>query len=227
MGSKPHNFKGKKTSSQQWLKRQLSDPYVKRASAENYRCRSAFKLLEMDDRYHLLQPGGVVIDCGAAPGSWTQVAVERTCSFASPENNSDQSKGLVIGVDLEHMLPVEGAFILHQSDFTLPETQQKISKLLNGKPVDVVLSDMAPPASGQKFMDHELIVELCFAVLRFGVTVLRPGGHLLCKLWQGGEQCKLESAMKQVFESVKVVKPGASRQDSAEVFLLGRNMRER
>ncbi|KAK7507242.1 hypothetical protein BaRGS_00001177 [Batillaria attramentaria] len=224
-GSKPRNLKGKKTSSQEWIKRQLSDPYVKRARTENYRCRSAFKLLEIDDKYRLLQPGGVVIDCGAAPGSWTQVAVERVLSSAQSENETDKLKGLVIGIDLNHMTPIEGAFILHQSDFTALQTQEKIVKILGGRPVDLVLSDMAPRASGQKFMDHELIVELCFSVLRFGVTVLRPGGHLLCKLWQGGEQRKLESAMQSVFESVKVVKPDSSRSDSAEIFLLGRNLR--
>ena len=135
-------------------------------------------------------------------------------------------EGLVIGIDLEHMMPVDGAFIIHQSDFTSPDTQQKILKILNGRPVDVVLSDMAPRATGQKSLDHEQIVDLCFAVLLFGRKVLRPGGHLVCKMWQGREQQKLESAMGSLFEKVKVAKPASSRTDSAEIFLVGRNFLE-
>lgn len=139
---------------------------------------------------------------------------------------AENLEGLVIGIDLEHMMPVHGAFIIHQSDFTSPDTQQKILKILNGRPVDVVLSDMAPRATGQKSLDHEQIVDLCFAVLLFGRKVLRPGGHLVCKLWQGREQQKLESAMGSLFEKVKVAKPASSRTDSAEVFLVGRNFLE-
>lgn len=130
---------------------------------------------------------------------------------------------MVIGIDLQHMMPVEGAFILHQSDFTSPDTRQQVLKILNGRPVDTVLSDMAPRATGQKSLDHEQIVDLCFSVLMFGRKVLRPGGHLVCKLWQGREQKKLETAMGSLFEKVKVVKPDSSRMDSAEIFLVGKN----
>ncbi|XP_076459004.1 rRNA methyltransferase 2, mitochondrial-like [Babylonia areolata] len=121
------------------------------------------------------------------------------------------------------MMPVEGAYIIHQSDFTLPDTQRKVQTILNGRPVNVVLSDMAPRATGQKSLDHELIISLCFSVLVFARNVLRPGGHVVCKLWQGGEQQKLESAMGMMFEKVKVVKPASSRTDSAEIFLVGKN----
>ncbi|KAL8587814.1 hypothetical protein ACOMHN_021032 [Nucella lapillus] len=225
--SKSYRLKGRKTSSQQWLKRQWSDPFVKKAKAENYRCRSAFKLLEIDERHRLLRPGNVVIDCGAAPGSWTQVAVEKVCQTTCVDEDEENGRreGLVIGIDLEHMMPVEGAYILHQSDFTLPDTQDKVRAILGGRPVDVVLSDMAPRATGQKSLDHELIVKLCFSVLVFARSVLRPGGHLVCKLWQGGEQQKLESAMGSIFEKVKVVKPSSSRTDSSEIFLFGKNFR--
>ncbi|KAK7113524.1 rRNA methyltransferase 2, mitochondrial-like [Littorina saxatilis] len=223
--SKSPSLKGKSTSSQNWIKRQLSDPYVKKARTENYRCRSAFKLLEMDEKHRLLQPGSVVIDCGAAPGSWTQVAVDKVCS-ANQEHEASKAKGLVIGIDLEHMVPVEGAYILHQSDFTSQNTQQKILNILSGRQVDVVLSDMAPRATGQKALDHEQIINLCFTVLIFGRNVLRPGGHLVCKLWQGSDQPKLEHAMSTMFKKVKVAKPDSSRSESAEVFLVGKNFLE-
>jgi 23S rRNA (uridine2552-2'-O)-methyltransferase len=134
---------------------------------------------------------------------------------------------MVIGIDIEHMNPVEGAYILHQSDFTLPETQEKVFKILNGRPVDVVLSDMAPKATGQKSLDHDRIVELCFTVLLFGKKVLKPGGSLVCKLWQGANQHRLEAAMTSLFEKVKVAKPSSSRSDSAEIFLVGKNFQSR
>lgn len=121
------------------------------------------------------------------------------------------------------MLPIEGAYVLHQSDFTSKETQQTILTILNGRQADVVMSDMAPSASGQKSLDHDIIVDLCYSVLLFSRRVLKPGGHVLCKLWQGSELRKLELTMGKLFENVKVVKPSASRQDSSEIFLLGRN----
>ena len=129
----------------------------------------------------------------------------------------------IIGVDLQDFIPVEGATILKKSDFTSAETQQKILDLLAGKKADIVLSDMAPNATGIKSLDHEQIVELCIAVIRFANVVLAPGGTCLVKLWQGGEQAKLETLMRKLFQRVQVVIPSASRPDSAELFILARN----
>ncbi|KAL3876745.1 hypothetical protein ACJMK2_034542 [Sinanodonta woodiana] len=214
----PENLKGKSLSSQLWLRRQLNDPYVQKARVENWRCRSAFKLLEIDDKRDILKPGNIVIDCGAAPGSWSQVAVKRVNSSA--ENPGDPT-GIVIGIDIQHMFPVPGATILDQHDFTKKETQVKITELLSGKQADVVLSDMAPNASGSRELDHDQIVQLCMSVLEFSSKVLRPGGTVLCKLWMGRDTQTLNSVMDRMFDRVKVVKPDASRSDSAEIFLLG------
>ncbi|XP_046359462.1 rRNA methyltransferase 2, mitochondrial-like [Haliotis rufescens] len=204
--------KGKKISSQQWLIRQRKDPYVEKAAADNYRCRSAYKLLEIDDRHKLLHPGGVVIDCGAAPGSWTQVALERV-----------KEHGQVISIDLQPMATIDKAVVLCKKDFTTPETQAEVKQHLSGRLADFVMSDMAPRASGVKSLDHDRIISLCVETVKFSCVVLREGGAVLCKLWQGAEQPRLEHIMKQLFKTVRVVKPDASRSDSAEIFLLGKN----
>ncbi|CAE1248558.1 rlmE [Acanthosepion pharaonis] len=217
--SKPHNLKGKSTSSQKWITRQLKDPYVKRAREESYRCRSAFKLVEIDDRFDLLRPGSVVIDCGAAPGSWTQVAVERVNAAGTAKS---QKEGCVISIDKQFMVPVKGAITLATMDFTKGQTQNKVLEVLSGRKADIILSDMAPNTTGIRSMDHDLIIELCFSVLEFSRTVLRPDGALLCKLWQGHEQKELEQRLGDVFQTVKIIKPQASRGDSAEIFLLGK-----
>ncbi|XP_050391081.1 rRNA methyltransferase 2, mitochondrial [Patella vulgata] len=219
----PKNIKGKGKGSQEWLRRQLNDPYVKKAQSENYRCRSAYKLLEIDKRFNILKPGNIVIDCGAAPGSWCQVAVEKI------NKNSDLNSvnGTVIGVDLQHFVDIEGVHVIGGADFTDKDTQIKIMEILNGKKADVILSDMAPKASGIKSMDHELIIELCVKVLKFGIEVLKPAGTILCKIWMGYNQKQLEEAMKHLFESVQVVKPLSSRTDSAEIFLLAQNFKKR
>ncbi|XP_067673509.1 ribosomal RNA large subunit methyltransferase E-like isoform X2 [Haliotis asinina] len=204
--------KRKKISSQLWLMRQQKDPYVEKAAADNYRCRSAYKLLEIDDRHKLLHPGGVVIDCGAAPGSWTQVALERV-----------KEHGQVVSIDLQPMTAIHKAFVLSERDFTAPETQDEVKQHLSGRLADLVMSDMAPQASGVKSLDHDRIISLCVETVKFSCVVLKEGGAVLCKLWQGSEQPRLEHIMKQLFTSVRVVKPDASRSDSAEIFLLGKN----
>ncbi|XP_067673508.1 ribosomal RNA large subunit methyltransferase E-like isoform X1 [Haliotis asinina] len=207
--------KRKKISSQLWLMRQQKDPYVEKAAADNYRCRSAYKLLEIDDRHKLLHPGGVVIDCGAAPGSWTQVALERV--------KGEQKHGQVVSIDLQPMTAIHKAFVLSERDFTAPETQDEVKQHLSGRLADLVMSDMAPQASGVKSLDHDRIISLCVETVKFSCVVLKEGGAVLCKLWQGSEQPRLEHIMKQLFTSVRVVKPDASRSDSAEIFLLGKN----
>ncbi|XP_033630974.1 rRNA methyltransferase 2, mitochondrial-like [Asterias rubens] len=213
---------GRTPSSQQWLIRQMKDPYVKQAQVDNYRARSAFKLLEIDARYQLLRPGHVVVDCGAAPGSWSQVAVERVNALGK---DPTMPSGKVISVDLQHIEPIEGAILLPNADFTLSSTQSSILTLLNGQLVNTVVSDMAPNSTGVRSMDHDVIMELCRSALRFARKVLREDGNFLCKLWQGQDTGRLKEELTKGFRGVKVVKPDASRKESAEVFLLGRGFK--
>ena len=131
-------------------------------------------------------------------------------------------RGIVIGIDLQHVMPVEGATIFHQCDFTSHDTQARILEKLGNQKADLVLSDMAPAASGVKSLDHDKIIELCSSVVRFSTVVLDHGGSVLCKIWMGGKQHLLENAMKKLFVDVKAVKPPASRADSAELYLLGK-----
>lgn len=137
----------------------------------------------------------------------------------------DVPKGLVIGIDLQEVAPIEGVCLLPSCDLTTEATQAKIKELLQNRLADVILSDMAPRATGLKSHNHEIIVGLCFTVLRFSLSVLKEGGTLLCKLWMGGDQSRLDAAMKSVFDNVRCVKPDASRDDSAEIFLLGRGFK--
>ena len=136
--------------------------------------------------------------------------------------DSNKPKGFVIGVDLKHMSPVEGAIILHDHDFTSKKTQEKLHQILNGRKVDVVVSDMAPKATGHKSMDHDVIVRLCLEGLKFSNKVLKEDGTYLCKLWQGGDWPKLEEMLKLSFSDVRLVKPPASRSESAETYALSR-----
>ncbi|GFN86270.1 ribosomal RNA large subunit methyltransferase e [Plakobranchus ocellatus] len=176
----------------------------------------------INDRFHILKPGHVVVDCGSAPGSWCQVAAHKVNA-----NGEDETKprGTVIGIDLQSMVPIEGVHLLPHCDFTTESTQMKVKDLLHGKKADVLLSDMAPSATGIKSHNHEAIVGLCFSVLRFSLSVLNNGGTIVCKLWSGGDQPRLERAMKIICDSVRVVKPDASRDDSAEIFMLGRGFK--
>ncbi|KAG0717183.1 rRNA methyltransferase 2, mitochondrial [Chionoecetes opilio] len=217
----PKNLKGRSKSSQDWLTRQLNDPYVKLAKHQQYRARSAFKLLEIDKRHRLLVPGQVVVECGAAPGAWTQVAVAAVNSLPQAKN---KSQGMVIGIDLQSVHPVPGATLLDGRDFTAPQTQLQVLELLNGRKVNVVLSDMAPKASGIKGLDHENIISLAYAALRFAAQNTAEGGSLLCKIWEGFMTHQLISDMKRSFRTVKIVKPAASRGDSSEAFLVAKEL---
>lgn len=215
----PKSLKGRSKSSQDWLTRQLNDPYVKLARHENYRARSAFKLKEIDDHHKILHPGQVVVECGAAPGAWTQVAVSRVNSLPNVKNK----QGLVVGIDLLGIHPLPGAIFLCGKNFTHPETQQEILKILNGRKVNVVLSDMAPNASGTRALDHENIIDLAYSALNFAVQHSALRASFLCKVWDGSRDTKLKSDMERYYGSVKVIKPNASRKDSSEKFLLGKN----
>ncbi|KAJ4443252.1 rRNA methyltransferase 2, mitochondrial [Periplaneta americana] len=218
----PRNLKGRSKSSQEWLTRQLADPYVEKAKLSNYRCRSAFKLLEIDDKFNLFAPGQCVIDCGAAPGSWTQVAVQRV---NANKKDAKKSVGQVIAIDRLPIYPIEGAKVLGNADFTSLSTHAKLTEMLSGTRVNVVLSDMAPNATGIREMDHENIVHLAYTALRFAVQVSQVGACVLLKIWDGRDTSKLEKDLARFYEHVKTVKPPASRTDSAEKFLLGRKFK--
>jgi len=218
----PHNLKNKKYSSQLWLKRQLRDPYVELAKQEKYRCRSAFKLLQLNERYKILRPGLTIVDCGAAPGSWTQVAVNIS---NARQASDDFPVGKVYAVDRLPFYPVEGATVLGNMDFTNAETQETLLKLLQGNKVDVVLSDMAPNATGVRELDHENIILLAYAVTRFALRISKVEGALVIKVWDGGKSCQLERDLSKFYRSVKVFKPEATRDESTEKFILARGFR--
>lgn len=216
----PSGLKDK--SSHAWMTRHLNDPYVKRAKMENYRARSAFKLIEIDDRFKIFKPGQMVIDCGCAPGAWSQVATKR---INARKVDPCSPVGKVIAIDLNYTSPIEGAFIISHADFTLPNIQQIIVQHLNGQKPDVILSDMAPNASGVRELDNENIVILGSAALAFAIQTLEVGGVFVCKVWDGACTPRLEKNVEKFFSYFKRVKPAASRTESAEVFLLGKGFK--
>jgi 23S rRNA (uridine2552-2'-O)-methyltransferase len=198
-------------SSRAWLERQLNDPYVRAAKSEGYRSRAAFKLKEMDDKFRFLKRGSKAVDLGAAPGGWTQVLVERC------------GEGNVVGADIQPMDPIEGAHLL-QIDFMLDTAPDTIKACLNG-PVDVVVSDMAAPATGHRETDHLRVMGLCECALAFACEVLKPGGTFLCKVLRGGTERALLETLKQRFGRVLHFKPPASRADSAEMYVVALQFR--
>ena len=213
--AKPQRLKTAKqrTASQQaWLERQINDPFAAKARAHGYRSRAAYKLTEIDDKVRLLKPGARVIDLGAAPGGWTQVALERGVKH-------------VVGVDLLPVDPLPPAHIL-QMDFTDPACGPQLIELLGGAP-DVVLSDMAPNTVGHRQTDHLRIVGLIEAAADFAVEVLRPGGAFVAKAFQGGETAEVIAKLKARFDHVKTVKPKASRPESSEIYLVATGFRGR
>jgi 23S rRNA (uridine2552-2'-O)-methyltransferase len=199
-------------SSRAWLERQITDPYVARAKRQGFRSRAAYKLAEIDDQYRLLKPGARVIDLGAAPGGWSEVAARR----AGP-------RGRVVAIDILEMKPIAGVEFL-QLDFLDETAPGRIKAMLDGK-ADVVLSDMAANATGHRRTDHLRIMALAEAAAHFAREVLAEGGSFLCKVLQGGTEAALLAALKRDFASVKHVKPPASRTDSAELYLLARGFR--
>ncbi|XP_068606445.1 rRNA methyltransferase 2, mitochondrial [Brachionichthys hirsutus] len=216
-------LKSKTGAEQRWLLRQLKDPYVKASHAQSYRCRSAFKLLEMDDKFRLLQPGHTVVDCGAAPGAWSQVAVQRVNSSGA---DPDSPRGTVVGIDLLNIPRLDGTHFLCSRDVTDPATHAELLELLPDRRAHAILSDMAPNASGFRDMDHERLVTLCLSLLKLADEVLRPGGDLLCKYWDGILARKLQEELSKAFDNVRIIKPNASRKDSAELYFLARTYRK-
>jgi 23S rRNA (uridine2552-2'-O)-methyltransferase len=212
--------RGRKLSSTRWLERQLNDPYVRRAKAEGYRGRAAFKIIELDDRFRFLVPGARVVDLGCAPGGWSQVAVERVNSLGAM---AGKPVGRIVGVDLQEVEPIAGVE-LHQLDFLSDDADEKVKGWLGGK-ADVVMSDMAAASSGHKQTDHLRIVALCEAAAQFAFDVLEPGGTFVAKVLSGGAEGGLQTVLKQRFDTVSNVKPPASRSDSSEKFVVARGFR--
>jgi len=219
---KVKSARGRKLSSTLWLQRQLNDPYVKRAKADGYRGRAAYKILELDDRFRFLVPGARVVDLGAAPGGWSQVAVSRVNALGE---KSGKPVGWVLGIDLQEIEPIAGAE-LHQLDFLEDDADEQVKAWLEG-PADVVMSDMAAASSGHKQTDHLRIVALCEAAAQFAFDVLEEGGTFVAKVLAGGAEGSLQTLLKRRFESVANVKPPASRSDSSEKFVVARGFRGR
>jgi 23S rRNA (uridine2552-2'-O)-methyltransferase len=197
------------------LTRQLNDPYVAEAHRLGYRSRAAFKLIQLDDRYHLLKPGGRVVDLGCAPGGWTQIAADRV--------GAAKGRGALVGIDLLPTDPVPDATLL-VGDFRDPAAADRVREALGG-PADLVLSDMAAPATGHAATDHLRIVALAEAALGFAETVLRPGGAFVAKVFQGGAEGALLAALKRDFATVRHAKPAASRAESAETYVVATGFR--
>ena len=211
--------RGRTVSSQRWLQRQLNDPYVAEAKKRGYRSRAAFKLLQIDDQFHFLKPGGRVVDLGAAPGGWTQVAVERV----KPGQEKGKGGGVVIGIDITPIEPIAGAPVLAKV-FYDDDAPAVLEELLGG-PADVVLSDMAAAATGETQVDHLRIMGLAEAAHDFACQVLKPGGSFVAKVLRGGTERTLLDRLKRDFTKVRHVKPEASRADSAEMYVVGTGFR--
>jgi 23S rRNA (uridine2552-2'-O)-methyltransferase len=204
--------KGRKLSSTRWLERQLNDPYVAKAKRLGYRSRAAFKLAEIDDKFHILGPGGRVVDLGAAPGGWVQVALTRV-----------GPAGTVIGIDLQAMESIAGAVLL-QGDFLDNDAPQRLRAALGGE-ADVVLSDMAAAATGHAGTDHLRVMALAEAALAFALEVLAPGGAFVAKVLQGGSERALLETLRRRFARVAHFKPPSSRSDSAELYVVATGFR--
>ena len=204
--------KKRSAASQRWLTRQLNDPYVAAAKQQGFRSRAAFKLVELDERFRLIRRGVKVIDLGAAPGGWTQVAMQRGAAR-------------VVGVDLLPVDPVAGAVML-RGDFSEPEMQERLIAELGGK-ADLVLSDMAPNTTGHAATDHLRIMALAEAALDFAAEVLAEGGGFVAKVFQGGAEQAMLRRLKQRFAVVRHAKPPASRKESSELYVVATGFRSR
>jgi 23S rRNA (uridine2552-2'-O)-methyltransferase len=208
--------KNKRThSSHQWLSRQLNDPYVRKAHAEGYRSRAAFKLIEIDDKHKILKRGARVVDLGAAPGGWSQVAAERI--------GAEKGLGKIVAIDLLDIEPIQHV-LFAQMDFNEEDAPARLKEMLGGQ-ADVVLSDMAANTIGHRQTDHLKIVALVEMAAEFAREVLAPGGSFLAKVLQGGTEGELLALLKRDFKAVKHIKPPASRKDSAELYVLATGFR--
>ncbi|GAB5375839.1 MAG: RlmE family RNA methyltransferase [Acuticoccus sp.] len=215
MSQRVKTAKGRKLSSTLWIERQLNDPYVQKAKAEGYRSRAAYKLIEIDERFAILKRGQTVVDLGAAPGGWSQVAVKRVgADSAAP----------VVAIDILPMDPIDGVIHLTQ-DFAADDAPQSLIAALDGRRPDVVLSDLAPETTGHRQTDHLRIVYLAELAHDFARETLAPGGAFLAKVFQGGTEGDLLAALRRDFRTVKHVKPPASRARSPETYVLATGFR--
>lgn len=210
--------KGRKVSSTKWLERQLNDPYVARARAAGYRSRAAFKIREMDEKHKLFHKGTRVVDLGAAPGGWSQVAAKAV--------GSTDANPLVVGIDYLEMDPIPGV-ILFKKDFTEDDAPQMLIDAMGGKKADLVMSDMAWPTTGHRPTDHLRIVQLIEIAAAFALDVLAPNGTFVAKVFQGGTEHELLHMLKRHFRSTFHAKPPSSRADSAEAYLIAKGFKGR
>lgn len=204
-------IKGRTASSARWLQRQINDPYVAEAIRLGYRGRAAFKIIQLDDQFHFFKSGKRVVDLGCAPGGWSQVAVTRV--------NSTVENPLVVGLDLLPVEPLAGAKLI-QLDFTDETAPERLKELLGGHKADIVMSDMAANTTGMHSIDHLRIMGLLEMAYDFAVQILNPGGVFVAKIFQGGTENDFLAQMKKDFAVVKHAKPGASRKDSSEVYVV-------
>lgn len=211
MGERIKTAKGRKISSIKWLQRQLNDPYVQRAKKDGYRSRAAYKLLEIDEKVHALKKGQIVVDLGAAPGGWCQVAVQKGCKH-------------VVAIDLLEMDDIPDVTFV-QMDFMADEAPQVLIDALGGEKADVVMSDMAHNTIGHQQTDHLKIVALVEAAYYFAVEILKPNGVFIAKVFQGGTQGDLLALMKKDFKTIKHIKPPASRKESPETYVIAQGFR--
>jgi 23S rRNA (uridine2552-2'-O)-methyltransferase len=205
----------RKLSSKLWLERQLNDPYVAQAKREGMRSRAAYKLIEIDDKYHFLKSGITVVDLGAAPGGWSQIAAKRV--------GVANGKGKVVAIDLLEMPEIPGVSFA-QLDFLAEDAPGKLLQMMGGR-ADVVLSDMAPNTTGHRKTDQLRILGLVEGAAAFAAEVLNPGGTFVAKVFQSGADAALMTELKRDFATVKHVKPASSRQDSSERYVLAMGFR--
>ena len=217
---KVKSARGRRMSSTLWLQRQLNDPYVKRAQADGYRGRAAYKILELDDKFRFLVPGARVVDLGCAPGGWCQVATKRVNAIGV---RAGKRQGTILGIDLQQVEPIAGCD-LHVLDFLEEGADDKVKGWLGGQ-ADLVMSDMAASSSGHKQTDHLRIMSLCEAAAYFAFDVLDEGGTFVAKVLAGGAEGDLQKLLKQQFTKVHNVKPPASRSDSSEKFVVATGFR--
>ncbi|MCF2903884.1 RlmE family RNA methyltransferase [Octadecabacter sp. CECT 8868] len=217
---KVKSARGRKMSSTLWLQRQLNDPYVARAKADGYRGRAAYKILELNEKFNFLTPGKRVVDLGAAPGGWCQVAVPKINALGERKG---KPIGTILGIDLQEMEPIPGCE-LHVLDFMEDDADVKVKEWLGGK-ADIVMSDMAASASGHKQTDHNRIMALCETAAYFAFDVLDEGGTFVAKVLAGGAEAELQRMLKVNFKKVQYVKPPSSRSDSSEKFVVATGFR--
>ncbi len=210
--------RGRTISSTRWLNRQINDPYVQEAARQGYRSRAAFKLIELDEKFHFLKKGAAIVDLGATPGGWSQVAAEKVL-----KDSHGNTVGNVVALDINEMDILADVPFLHM-DFMADDAPEKLKAALGG-PADVVMSDMAAPATGHAATDHLRIMALCETALDFAHEVLKPGGTFVAKVLQGGTEGQMLNDMKHDFKVVKHFKPKASRADSSEMYVVATGFR--